>query len=185
MTFLRQIIDEHEKQMLQDIENFQREENQLIQEYKIKLENQLKYSDLQNEAFKLIISVNDQIRLLKNKLQFFNYIYQTTEILEKLKIPMGIDYHISGLGQLQSLKEQIIQCARVTETSKEIMQIFTDEKPQIDKFIAQYQSSEEVDLKGQSLTDQNIPIILEILKKSTVRIHLSFFNLIHFIFYRK
>jgi len=34
MTFLRQIIDEHEKQMLQDIENFQREENQLIQSIK-------------------------------------------------------------------------------------------------------------------------------------------------------
>jgi len=71
--------------MLKDIENFQREKNHLIEEHKIKLENQLKYSHLQKETFKLIISVNVQIRLLKNKLQFFfDYIYQITEVLEKL-----------------------------------------------------------------------------------------------------
>jgi len=168
MTFLRQIIDEHEKKMLQDIEKFQIEENQLIEKYKKELENQLNYFDLQKKIFNLFISINDQIRLLKNKSEFFVYINQTIEILDQLQRPIGIDYNINGLGQLQNLKEQILQCAKVTETSKTIMQFSVDEKPQIEKLIA----LQEVNLNGQSLTDQNMHMIIEILEKNTVRTYL-------------
>jgi hypothetical protein len=168
MTFLRQIIDEHEKKMLQDIEKFQIEENQLIEKYKKELENQLNYFDLQKKIFNLFISINDQIRLLKNKSEFFVYINQTSEILDKLQRPIGIDYNINGLGQLQNLKEQILQCAKVTESSKTIMQFSVDEKPQIEKLI----TLQEVNLNGQSLTDQNMHMIVEILEKNTVRTYL-------------
>jgi S-adenosylmethionine synthetase len=171
MTSLRQIIDEHEKEMLEDIENYRREENHQIDQYKIKLENQLKVSNLQRQALKLIISVNDQIRLLKNKFEFLSYINQTNDILQKLQIPIGIDYHISGLEHLQNIKEQIILYGTITETSKEVMPIFIDKKPEIEKLIEQYQTNQEVNLDKRSLTNQNMSIVVEILKKCTVMTH--------------
>lgn len=166
MTFLRQIIDEHEKQMLEDIENFQRQEIQQIQRYKIDLNNRLKYFDLHKNSLNLLISINDQIRLLKNKSTFLNYINQTNEQLEELQVPTGIDYHISGEGLSHTIKELIHQCVRVTESSKQIISM--DEGPQLERLIAKFQENSEVDLSRQSLNDENIHIIIEILKKATV-----------------
>jgi hypothetical protein len=170
MTSLRQIIDEHEKQMLQNIENFQKEKTREIQDYKKQLENQLKNFDLQKYFFDLHILINDQIRLLKNKSTFFNYIHQINEQLEELQLPTGIDYHITGRGLLNNIKELIQQCARVTETSKQIISI-SDQGSQMEKLIAQYQTNQEVDFSRQSLTDQNIHIVIEILKKTNVSTH--------------
>lgn len=170
MTFLREIIDEHEIQMLQDIENFQKQENQQIEKYKIKLENQLNNSNLQKQAFDLFISINDQIKLLKNKKQFIYYINQIDQILHKLETPNQINYYIQGIYLLENIKQQIIQCATVTEHSNQITKLFTDEKFTIEKLIEQYRTAEEVNLDKQSLSDQQIHFIIDIMKNNIVRI---------------
>jgi hypothetical protein len=169
MIFLRQILDEHEKQMFQHIENFQRESIQQIENYKINLNDQLKYFHLYKYSLDLFISIHDQLRLLRNKSNFFNYIHQTNQQLEELHIPTGIDYHIIGnsLEYLNNIKELILQCARVTESSKQIISI-SEQGPQMERLIMQYQTMKEIDFSRQSLTDQNIHIIIQILKQTNV-----------------
>jgi hypothetical protein len=170
MTFLRQIIDEHEKTMLQQIQNFETTEKKLIEEYKSRLDNQFKILDFQRGALAILLSTNDQLRLLQNKSEFVDYVNRITEILNKSQLPIGTDYHITGLELLQTLEQQIRQCAHLTQ----IIQFTTDEKSQLEELIVKYQTSEEVNLKGQHLTDHNIYIVVEIFKKSIVRTPSSF-----------
>jgi phosphoglycerate-specific signal transduction histidine kinase len=172
MAFLRQSIDEYEKQILNQIENIQIDERQKIEEYKTIIETQFNHFYSQRNVLSYLCSVNDQIKLIKNKSQFFSYVNQTTEILYRLQTPVLTDYYVSGgLDQLQTLKQQITQDIRVIQTLKQILPAYSDGKPQL---MEQCETNRDVNLNDQSLTDDDVHIIVQKLKNNTVIIYFSF-----------
>ena len=149
MKYLRDLVDEHEKQMYEEIENFQREEMKQMEEYQMKLKNYFNNFHFQNHSFQFFLQTNDQFYLLKNQIHFSNYLSQTKDQFNRLQIPSGIDYQINGLEYQDRIKQLILQYGVIQEISSPI-------QPK--------ENSEELDLTGQDFQSA-----MEILKKNTVK----------------
>ena len=169
MNYLRQMIDEHEKQMLQDIENFHREELQQIDKYRMDLNNQWDYFQFHKQTFRFFIQMNDRVRLLRNQVKFSDYISQTKNILQEIETPKGIDYQINGLEHLQSIKPFLLRCATVEDIRQEIIPLPIEQSINWEKFIDKYQTEEEIDLSKQFKNDQSLQYALQMLTKANVR----------------
>lgn len=107
MATLRQLIDEHERTLLENIQETKRAQNRLIEEYK---------RQLQGEQHKLIkeilglmaISQNKQLmRRRETKTLFDNYIRETELKLIELRPRTRIKHHLVGLDRIREIEAQI------------------------------------------------------------------------------
>lgn len=153
MKYLRDLLDEHEKQMYEEIENFHREEMKEMEEYQMKLNNFFNNFHLQNHSFQFFLQTNDQFNLLKNQIHFSNYLSQTKDQFNRIQIPHGIDYQINGLEYQHRIKELILQYAVIQEKTNLSSQIQQSDY-----------SKEDLDL-----TEQDFHSAIEIVKKNSVR----------------
>lgn len=166
MNYLREIIDEHEKQMFNKIEQIQQEEFQQLEQYQFELNQQLNYFQFQYQIFRLFIQINEQISLLKNRSKFFEYISQTTNKFKELETPRGIEYQLNGYEQLQTIKELIQHC--VTVQDQQIIPISIEQTINWERLIEKYQTENEIDFTRQIHDEFSLKYALQILAKANV-----------------
>lgn len=154
MKYVRDLLDEHEKQMDEEIENFQREELKAIEDYQMKLKNSLDYFHFQNRSFQFFIQTNDQFNLLNNQIHFLHYLSQTKNQFNRFQIPSEIDYQIHGLELQQTIKELILQYGIIQEKT-------------------QISSQSQTNFEDLDLTEQNFNSAMEILRNNPVKYHLN------------
>ena len=161
MASLRRTIDKHEQAVLDEILKIEADQKKQIQEYQLRLKNEQHSLDTQKSNFKIILSVKDHTKLLQAKQGFVDYSCATNGTFEGLQLPTLTNYRIEGLYQLQALEEQIYQCGPVVQSS-------TYSNSQLEKRIVDNQANPKLKLDNQKLTDQDMEIIVDALRKTTV-----------------
>lgn len=107
MTTLRQLIDEHEQTLLENIQETEQAQKRLIEEYKRQLQGQ--QHKLNKEIMGLmVISQNKQLtRRRETKTTFDNYIRETELKLIELRPRTRIEHHLVGLDKIREIEVQI------------------------------------------------------------------------------
>ncbi|CAF4556775.1 unnamed protein product [Rotaria sp. Silwood2] len=161
MAELRQIIDEHEKNMLQNISNTEEEQKTKLEDYKRSLTNDLQHLNMQKMSFEMLSLISNHNKLLEVKQGFDNYVNETNEKLKLLPMPTVTEYFLEGIDQLQSLKQNILQCGRYIEVPPY-------RNPQLEQFINDNRKNRRIDLKLRNLTDSDMKIVADMIRQSTV-----------------
>ena len=161
MTSLRRVIDEHEQTVLDQILQIEKDQKKQIEEYQTRLQNEQHSLDTQKSNFKIILSVKGHTKLLQAKPGFVDYSCMTNGTLEDLRPPILTNYRIEGLYQLQALEEQIYQCGQFVQSS-------TYCNPQLEQRIVDNQANPKLKLDNQKFTDQDMEVVADALRKSTV-----------------
>ncbi|CAF4055174.1 unnamed protein product, partial [Rotaria sp. Silwood1] len=164
MTEIRQIIDEHEKNILQNISNTEEEQKKRLEDYKKPLTNELQRLNMQKVSFEMLSSIRNHTKLLEAKQGFHNYVKETNEKLKLTPMVTVTEYFLEGVNQLQSLKQNILQCGRYIEVPPY-------RNPQLEEFISDNRKSRKLDLKLRNLTDSDMKIVADTMRQSTVQKH--------------
>ncbi|CAF3716466.1 unnamed protein product [Rotaria sp. Silwood1] len=162
MAEIRRVIDKHEKDMLRNILKTEKEQKKRVEDYKIPLTNELQRLNMQKVSFEMLSSMRNRTKLLEAKERFDDYVNKTNEKLKLLPMPTVTDYFLEGVDQLQSLKEKILQCGKYVEISRY-------HNPQLEKFISENGTKQELDLKLRNLTDSDMIFVADMLRNSTVQ----------------
>jgi hypothetical protein len=164
MASLRRTIDEHERAVLDQSLSIETDQKKQIEEYQNSLQHEQQGLDVQKSNFTIILSVKDHTKLLQAKQGFVDYLYRTNVALDGLQSPTLTDYRIEGLYELPTLEEKIHQCGRLGQTS-------TYSNPQLQTIIAENGTNTTLKLDNQRLTDQDMEIVADALRKTMVRKH--------------
>jgi hypothetical protein len=167
MASMRQIIDAHEKTMLQHISTIEMKQKKLMEGYKTPLKNELKSLSMKNAKLKILLSSQDHTKLLQVKQEFDAYVNKTNETLQTLEMPTRTYYHLQGLDQLQELKEKILQCEQYVKYIN----------PRLEKKIADNKRNQTLSLEENGLTDFDMKIVADTLRNNAVRKMYFFFYL--------
>ncbi|CAF3754566.1 unnamed protein product [Rotaria sp. Silwood1] len=162
MAEIRRVIDKHEKDMLRNILKTEKEQKKRVEDYKIPLTNELQRLNMQKVSFEMLSSMRNRTKLLEAKERFDDYVNKTNEKLKSLQMPPVTDYFLEGVDQLQSVKEKILQCGEYVEISRY-------HNPQLEKFISENGTKQELDLKLRNLTDSDMIFVADMLRNSTVQ----------------
>ncbi|CAF5026505.1 unnamed protein product, partial [Rotaria sp. Silwood1] len=160
MAEIRRVMDDHEKNILQNIFYTEKEQKKRIEDYKIPLTNELQRLNMQKVSFEMLSSMRNRTKLLEAKERFDDYVNKTNEKLKSLQMPPVTDYFLEGVDQLQSVKEKILQCGEYVEISRY-------HNPQLEKFISENGTKQELDLKLRNLTDSDMIFVADMLRNST------------------
>ncbi|CAF3894556.1 unnamed protein product [Rotaria sordida] len=164
MTLLREIIDRHEKTVLQQISTIEEEQKKQLEDYKNPLKNELHNLNIQKATFEMLITSNNSTKLLQMNKKFDDYMNKTNATLISFRIPTRTEYHLEGLDQFQILKQKIEQYGRYVE-------IPPYHNSELEQFIAENRTKQKFDLTGRNLTDLDMKIVADVLKESTVSKH--------------
>jgi hypothetical protein len=145
--------------MIERILTIETNQKQLIEEIKTTLRNEMQSLNLRKAMLEVLFASTDHTKLLKAKQGFDDYIKKTNETLKELQIPTRIDYRLEGLDQLEDLKKKILQCGQCVEYSNS----------ELGKFINSLETNRQLDLNGKKLIDQDMKIVADALRKTTVR----------------
>ncbi|CAF4180745.1 unnamed protein product [Adineta steineri] len=159
MSLLRQMIDDREKTIVQEIINVETKQRKQIENCKIPLGNQLQFLNLRKAILDMHLIIKDHTTLLKAKEEFDDYLKKTNETLESLQIPTRIIYHSQGLKQLQQLKEEILVHGQYVEYNN----------PELQKLMMDNGTNEKLDLENKQLIDHDMTIVADVLRKTKVR----------------
>ena len=168
MLDLQNTIDQHRSRILQQIESIERNNSQQIEDFKNRLQNELKYLQAKKIALDVLVSSRDQIRLLNTGKDFLDYVNQRNRALYRLQIPNIHNYHIEGIDQFPVIKRYILECGRVIENLRQLDQEITLHNPELEKLIADQQTFEEWNFGGYILIDHDMKIVANALQNNTV-----------------
>ncbi|CAF4606786.1 unnamed protein product [Rotaria sp. Silwood2] len=159
---MRRIIDEHEKDMLQKIFNIEKEQRKQLEDYKKPLTKELQHLNIHKVSFEMLSSIKNHTKLLEAKQGFDNYVNETNEKLKLLPMPTVTEYFLEGINKFPSLKQNILQCGRYIEVPPY-------HNLQLEELITDNRKKPEFDLKLRSLTDSDMKIVVDMLRKNTVQ----------------
>ena len=155
--------------MLQKIQHIETTENTLMNDFKIRLENELRSLNKQKQSLDILLSSKDQTKLMRGRQGFLSYINRINRVLDGLRVPAKHEYRVEGTEQLQNIRESILQCGRIVEDLTQISGGTTYHNPQLEKLIADNQTEKEWDLGWRILTDRDMEIIADALQNNAVR----------------
>ncbi|CAF3549307.1 unnamed protein product [Rotaria sordida] len=164
MTLLREIVDRHEKTVLQQISTIEQEQKKQLEDHKNPLKNELHNLNIQKATFEMLITSNNSTKLLQMNKEFDDYMNKTNATLISFRIPTRTEYHLEGLDQFQILKQKIEQYGRYVE-------IPPYHNLELEQFIAENRTKQKFDLTGRNLSDLDMKIVADVLKESTVSKH--------------
>jgi hypothetical protein len=146
---LRQIIDNHEKAMIQQIEENSTKERKRIEEYEKRLQSEQKNVNIQTALFETLKLTKNNTKLLQLKQELTDYVHKTFEDLIALETPTATGYSIEGLEKLEELKENILQYGHAVE-------------------FPPYSNTELMESIVQSLNNQAMKIVTDMLRNNLV-----------------
>ncbi|CAF1054365.1 unnamed protein product [Adineta steineri] len=159
MSLLRQMIDDRENTIVQEIIDIETKQKKEIENCKTPLRNQLQFLSLRKATLDMLLITKDHTKLLKAKKEFDDYLKKTNETLQSLQIPTRVIYHSQGLNQLQQLKEEILQHGQYVKYNN----------PELEKLIKDIGTNQALDLGNKQLICHDMTIVADVLRKTTVR----------------
>jgi hypothetical protein len=159
---LRQIIDEHEKAILEKISINEKQEKIHLEDYKTPLTNELQNLNLQRVTFEMLTLSKNYPMILQTVQRTDDYVNNTNDTLKSLQLPNRNEYFLKGLDQLENLKVLIGQCGRYVHVPPR-------RNPQLEKILVDNRTQQKLDLSDKNLIDSDMKIVANVLKKSTVR----------------
>jgi hypothetical protein len=158
---LREIIDQHEKAMMQQVLTAEENQRKQFEDYKTLLTCELQTLNTQKATLEVLLSSKNQTKLLQSSKRFAEYMDKTSGTLKSLSIPTRTNYCLQGLDQLQILGEKITECGKYIQAP-------LYRNPELEKIIADNQTKQELNLSGKNLTDLDMMIVANLLRNSTV-----------------
>ncbi|CAF1006618.1 unnamed protein product [Rotaria sordida] len=174
MNFLQRIINEHEKEILENIQNIDENNNKLMEDFKIRLQNELQQLDIQKTTLEILLSSNDPMKLMHARQDFFDYINRRNRILQGLQLPTKHIYYIEGIDQIQNVRHNILQCGQLIDILKQPDETIAYYNPQLEKLIIDNQTQQEWNFERKIMIDEDMKIIADALKNNTrlIKLHL-------------
>jgi hypothetical protein len=166
MGSLREIIDQHEKTMMQQVLTTEKDQRKRFEDYRTLLKSELQSLNTQKATLEVLLSSGNQTKLLQSSKRFVEYVDKTSGTLKSLSMPTRTHYCLQGLDQLRILREKILQCGKYIETPPY-------RNPQLEEIIAENRMKQELNLSDKSLTDLDMIIVTDLLRSSTVSIEHS------------
>ena len=158
---LRQIIDDHEKAIIQQIEENATKQRKRTEEYEKQLQNEQQNLNIQSALFETLKLTKNNTKLLQLKQELTDYVHKTFKDLVALETPNATGYSIEGLDKLEELKENILEYGRFVESPPY-------SNPELMESINQTKSTLYVG--HRSLNTQDLKIIINVLQNNLVRL---------------
>ncbi len=168
MEHLRQVILEHEKEILEKIQNIETNENKLMNGFKTRLDNELESLHKQQKILEILLDSKDPTKLMRAGQGFIFYINRINRILDELRLPAKHEYSVKGIELRQIIRENILECGRL-EDLRRTSDDKTYQNPQLKKLLDDSQTKQEWDLGAKILTDRDMEIVADALQNNTVR----------------
>ncbi|CAF4610131.1 unnamed protein product, partial [Rotaria sp. Silwood2] len=169
MNFLQRIIDEHEKEILEKIQNIDENNNKLMEDFKNRLQNELEDLEKQKLTLEILRSSKNPMKIMRARQEFIDYINRRNRILQGLQLPTKHTYRIEGIDQVQNVREHILQCGQFIDSVKHHDETITYHNPQLEKLIADNQMKQEWNFERKILIDEDMKILADALQNNTVR----------------
>ncbi|CAF3488437.1 unnamed protein product [Rotaria socialis] len=163
---LREIVNTHERNMLEKISATEQEQKKQLEDFKNPLKNELQNLNMQKAIFEILVTSNNHTKILQIKKDFDNYIHKTKGTLKSLQISTKTEFSVQGLDQLQFLKQKIEQYGKY-------IQIPAYHNSELEQFISQNRKKQKMNLNNRNLNDSDMKILVDILKESTTLTELS------------
>jgi hypothetical protein len=158
---LREIIDQHENAMMEQVLTTEKDQIKQFEDYNTLLTCELQSLNTQKATLKLLLSSENQTKVLQSSKRFVEYVEKAFGTLKSLRIPTRTNYYLQGIDQLKILGEKILQCGKYIEVPPY-------RNPQLEKIIDDHRTKQELDLSDKSLTDSDMIIVTDLLRNSTV-----------------
>ncbi len=168
MEALRKVILKHETEVLEKIENIETNENELINGFKTRLDNELESLHKQQKILETLSDGKDDKKLMRAKQWFIFYINRINRILDELRLPAKHEYSVKGTDLIPTIRDNILACGRL-EDVRRTSDRKTYQNPQLETLLTDIQTKEELDLGAIILTDRDMEIVANALQKNTVR----------------
>ncbi len=168
MEALRKVILKHETEVLEKIENIETNENELINGFKTRLDNELESLHKQQKILETLSDGKDDTKLMRAKQGFIFYINRINRILDELRLPAKHEYSVKGTDLIPTIRDNILACGRL-EDVRRTSDRKTYQNPQLETLLTDIQTKEELDLGAIILTDRDMEIVANALQKNTVR----------------
>lgn len=162
MASIRDIINTHERDMLEKISAIQQGHRKQYEDYKYPLKNELNSLDVQKITFDMLVATNNHTKVLQMKRDYEIYINKTKAVLKSLPMPNKVLYTIEGLDQLTALKEKIEHYGRYIEMPPY-------RNSDLEAYIAQNRKKQKFNLNAKYLNDSDMKILADVIIESTVR----------------
>ena len=163
MASLRELIDQHERVLLEEIRNVGRDETKTVEQYKQKLQGE--QQGLIVQIFNVVAVCKDKQpkKLLDAKRSLEDYIQKMDSSLLELKPLTRTKKHIQGIEQIKEVETQI----RNLKVEKEDKY----ENQQIQQRIANNPDKSKLNLASLQLKDADMEIVANELVINNVRKH--------------
>jgi hypothetical protein len=158
---LREIIDQHEIAMTQQVLTVQKDQRKQFEDYKTLLTCELQSLNTQKVTLEVLLSSKNQTTLLQSSKRFVEYMDKTSRTLKSLSIPTRTEYCLEGIDELQILGRRISECGKYIEAPPH-------RNPELEKIIANNRTKQEFNLNDKKLTDLDMMIVANLLRSSTV-----------------
>jgi len=158
---LREIIDQHEKAMMEQVSKAEKDQRKQFEDYKTLLTCELQSLNTQKATLEVLLSSKNQTKLLQSSKRLVEYMDKINGTLKSLSMPTRTNYCLQGLDQLQIFGEKIIQCGKYIQAPPY-------HNPGLEKIIAVNQKKQELDLSNKSLSDSDMMAVTNELRKNTV-----------------
>ncbi|CAM2702981.1 unnamed protein product [Rotaria socialis] len=149
---LREIINTHERNMLEKISATEQEQKKQLEDFKNPLKNELQNLNMQKAIFEILVTSNNHTKILQIKKDFDNYIHKTKGTLKSLQISTKTEFSVQGLDQLQFLKQEIEQYGKY-------IQIPAYHNSELEQFISQNRKKQKMNLNNRNLNDSDMKIL--------------------------
>ncbi|CAF3613342.1 unnamed protein product [Rotaria socialis] len=159
---LRQIIDKHEKRVMQQIEENKTKEKKLIGEYEQRLQSEQRNLNTQRVLFETLKSTKNDIKLLELRPELLDNLNKLLENLHRLEIPTTTGGRLVGLKQLPGLQESILECGRFVESE-------TGQSPLAQKRTNSIQANSNLFFGYEPISEENMKIIIDTIRNNKVR----------------
>ena len=106
---LREIIDEHEKAVLQQISDTEESQTKIMVDYRSRMQAELETLIKEIADFTKIVEAKNLTKLMEAEQRFDGFIKGADEQLKKLALPSIAEHHLEGLDKLPALKEEVLK----------------------------------------------------------------------------
>ncbi|CAF1677347.1 unnamed protein product [Adineta ricciae] len=172
MTTLKKIIEEYERQIMEEIEKTEIIETKDVDKYRTRIQNEAEGLHTQKQLFHTRRTCDDQMNSLRAKQRFLIHIKRVNEILGRLRKPITHQYNTEGISleNIAQIRELIRHYARVTVTSHHTKDKIVYHHPELENFIADHQDARQWTISMGLLTDRDVQLINEALQNNNVNI---------------
>ena len=114
---LREIIDEHEKAVLQQISDTEESQKKTMVDYRGRMQGELETLNQQIADFTMIVKAKSPTKLMQAEQRFDEFIKGADGQLKKLALPTIAEHHLEGLDKLSVVKEEILKFGQYVKPS--------------------------------------------------------------------